>query len=248
MKPVLVIASLGVAVTAAAALRLAAAPALPPPHAGPGDVTAVRVLPVPGRAELVVEVRGGGAVRVSDFMLRDPARLVLDLVGARLVAPLMQYDGVERGGIRDVRYAQFRPDVVRVVLELDQARDYQLRQDSAGVHVAFAASQAFAACVHLMCEGEMKQIEKRHHFLMSETEYLKIIHQKTAALFQAACMGGAYLAGADQTVIDPLGAYGLGLGMAFQIVDDITDKDGLGKSRRNHRDRRYKSGREVLVR
>jgi type IV pilus assembly protein PilQ len=106
-------------------------------------VTAVSLLSAPGRAELVIDVRGN--VRVSDFVLRDPSRLVLDLVGAHLVAPAIRYDGVLRGGIRDLRYAQFRSDVVRVVVELEAARDYQVQQDSAGIHVAFAASQAFAA-------------------------------------------------------------------------------------------------------
>ncbi|HXY68971.1 MAG TPA: secretin N-terminal domain-containing protein [Gemmatimonadales bacterium] len=143
MKRALLIACVGLALGAAALQRLAALPALRPPHAGPGDVTAVSVLPSPGRAEVVVDVQG--TVRVSDFVLRDPARLVLDLVGAHLVAPTIQYDGVARGGIRDVRYSQFRSDVVRVVVQLDEARDYQVSQDSAGVHVTFAAAQAFAA-------------------------------------------------------------------------------------------------------
>ena len=143
MKRALFIACAGLMLGAAAAPRLAAVPSLPPPHAGPGDVTAVSVLPSPGRAEVVIEVQG--TVRVSDFVLHDPARLVLDLVGAHLVAPAMQYDGVARAGIRDIRYSQFRPEVVRVVVELDGARDYQVRQDGAGVHVAFAASQVFAA-------------------------------------------------------------------------------------------------------
>jgi type IV pilus assembly protein PilQ len=144
MKRAMLIASLGLGLSAAAAaLRLAAEPALPPPHTGPGDVTAVSVLPAPGRAELVIDVRGD--VRVSDFVLRDPSRLVLDLVGAHLVAPAIRYDGVVRGGIRDLRYSQFRSDVVRVVVELVQARDYEVQQDSSGIHVAFAASQAFAA-------------------------------------------------------------------------------------------------------
>ena len=95
-------------------------------------------------------------------------------------------------------------------------------------------SQAFAACAHVICEGEMKQIERRKSFLMSEAEYLKIIHQKTAALFQAACMGGAYLAGTDKQTIENLGQYGFNLGMAFQIVDDCLDLTGetesLGKT------------------
>ena len=143
MKRALFIACAGLVLGAAAAPRLAAVPYHAAPRAGPGDVTAVSVLPSPGRAEVVIDIQG--AVRVSDFVLHDPARLVLDLVGARLVAPTIQYDGVARGGIRDVRYSQFRSDVVRVVVQLDEARDYQVHQDSSGVHVTFAAAEAFAA-------------------------------------------------------------------------------------------------------
>ena len=95
-------------------------------------------------------------------------------------------------------------------------------------------TQALAACAHVMCEGEMKQIEKRSHFLMTENEYLKIIHQKTAALFQASCAGGAYLSGMDRAGIERLSNYGFGLGMAFQIVDDcldlVSETENLGKT------------------
>ena len=140
MKRALLIACLGLGVVAAASPRLVAAP---PPHRGSGDVTAVSVLPSPGRAEVVIDVQGG--VRVSDFVLRSPARLVLDLVGAHLVAPTIEYDGVARAGIRNIRYAQFRSDVVRVVVELDSTRDYQVAQDSTAVHVTFAAGEAFVA-------------------------------------------------------------------------------------------------------
>ena len=94
-------------------------------------------------------------------------------------------------------------------------------------------NQAFASCAHVMCEGEMKQIEKRADFLMDESEYLKIIHQKTAALFQAACMGGAYYSKTAIANIEKLGHYGFCLGMAFQIVDDcldlVGDSQSLGK-------------------
>jgi type IV pilus assembly protein PilQ len=126
---------------ALAALQLAAAPGRGP--APTGDVLGVSVLPAPGRAEVVVDVRG--QVAVTDFVLSNPARLVLDLAGARLVAPTLQYDGVSRAGIRNVRYSQFRPDVVRVVIEMDAARDYQLVQNDDAVRVTFAASETFAA-------------------------------------------------------------------------------------------------------
>ncbi len=83
--------------------------------------------------------------------------------------------------------------------------------------------RAFAACAHVMCEGEMKQIEKRKDFALPEEEYLRIIHKKTAALFQASCMGGTILAGGSLAAADKLGGFGYGLGMAFQIVDDCMD-------------------------
>ena len=126
---------------ALATLQLAALPTRSP--APTGDVLGVSVLAAPGRAEVVVDVRG--AVEVTDFVLSNPARLVLDLAGARLVGPSLQYDGVSRAGIRNVRYSQFRPDVVRVVIELDDVRDYQMVQSDAAVRVTFAATEAFTA-------------------------------------------------------------------------------------------------------
>jgi len=119
---------------ALAALTTAASPA---PTARPSaDVMAVSVRPASRGAELVVDVRG--VVEVSDFALSNPARVVMDLVGAHLVAPLITYDGVNRGGIRNLRYSQFRSDVVRVVVELDSARDYEVRQADAAVHLTIA--------------------------------------------------------------------------------------------------------------
>lgn len=94
--------------------------------------------------------------------------------------------------------------------------------------------EALSETAHRMCEGEMKQIEKRNDFFMEEATYLRIIHQKTAALFQAACMGGAYFSGMSLPHIEKVGRYGYHLGMAFQIVDDCLDIVGttevLGKT------------------
>ena len=94
-------------------------------------------------------------------------------------------------------------------------------------------SQAFASCAHIMCEGEMKQIEKRKDFDLSEEEYLKIIHKKTAALFQASCAGGAFFSSGNLALAEAMGRYGYALGMAFQIVDDcldlVGDHEAMGK-------------------
>lgn len=126
---------------ALAVLQLAALPVRD--RAPSSDVLGVSVVPAPGRAEVVIDVRG--PVEVTDFVLQNPARLVLDLTGAHLVAPALAYDGVNRAGIRGLRYSQFRPDVVRIVIELDDARDYRMTQGDNAVRVTFNAAQSFAA-------------------------------------------------------------------------------------------------------
>ncbi len=109
-----------------------------------GEVKAVSVLPAAGSVEVVIDLRG--AVDVQDFTLASPARLVVDLQGARLVAPAVLYDGANRGGIKNVRYAQFRPGVVRVVIDLDALKDYQIERRDGQVRVKIGSERtAFEA-------------------------------------------------------------------------------------------------------
>jgi type IV pilus assembly protein PilQ len=108
-----------------------------------GEVTAVSVLPGAGQTHVVIDVRG--IVSVQDFMLENPARLVIDLEGAKLNAPGSLYDGQARGGILNIRYSQFRPDVVRVVVELESVRGYQLTMVDENVHVSFGSDRSFQA-------------------------------------------------------------------------------------------------------
>jgi len=94
--------------------------------------------------EVVIELRG--AVDVQDFTLANPARLVIDLQGARLVAPVVLYDGQNRGGVKNLRYAQFRAGVVRVVIDLDALKDYQIERGDGQVRVKIGTERtAFAA-------------------------------------------------------------------------------------------------------
>jgi type IV pilus assembly protein PilQ len=128
----------------AAGLLAVAAPTLPASGFGDGEVRAVSVLPAAGKVSVVIDLRG--AVQVTDFTLTNPSRLVLDLQGTRLTGPSVLYDGQNRGGVKNVRYAQFKPDVVRVVIELDAAKDYKIDQATGSVTVSFGADRtAFAA-------------------------------------------------------------------------------------------------------
>jgi type IV pilus assembly protein PilQ len=109
-----------------------------------GEVRGVSVVPAAGKVEIVIDLQG--AAQVSDFTLTNPARLVIDLQGARLAAPAVLYDGKNRGGVRNVRYAQFKPDVVRVVVDLDVLKDYQVERVGAQVRVRIGTERtAFAA-------------------------------------------------------------------------------------------------------
>ncbi|MBK7918350.1 MAG: polyprenyl synthetase family protein [Chloroflexi bacterium] len=58
---------------------------------------------------------------------------------------------------------------------------------------------------------------------MDRETYKQIISLKTASLFEASAMLGAWLAGANESVIQALGDYAYNLGLTFQIVDDILD-------------------------
>lgn len=111
--------------------------------AGPGEVTAVSVLPGPGRVEVVIDV--AGSVSVQDFTLRNPDRLVIDVLGATLKVPNLGYDGQNRGGITNIRSAQFRPDVVRIVLDLERLTDYQLEYADDVIRVSVGTDRTFAA-------------------------------------------------------------------------------------------------------
>jgi octaprenyl-diphosphate synthase len=73
------------------------------------------------------------------------------------------------------------------------------------------------------CEGELRQVAQRENWQLSETEYLDIITEKSAALFSSCCYLGGLLGGADETKLRLLSNFGLNLGIAFQITDDLLD-------------------------
>ena len=121
---------------------------------GSGEVTAVSLAPSGGKAEVVIAVRG--AVDVRDFVLASPDRLVLDVVGAKLsdAAPAV-YDGVKRGGVLNLRYSQFRPDVVRIVIDLDSAKTYEVSRQGESIKIAFGSDQAFQAWSSVVAHAEL---------------------------------------------------------------------------------------------
>lgn len=88
--------------------------------------------------------------------------------------------------------------------------------------------------VRVICQGEITQILHRLDFAWTEEHYFRVIAEKTASLYAAACRLGAHYAGASPARLEALQTFGLELGIAFQIVDDCLDLDGdesvVGKS------------------
>lgn len=82
--------------------------------------------------------------------------------------------------------------------------------------------QALSEATTAMSEGEVSQIETRGEITSLPT-YLSIIRQKTAEFMSGCCRMGAILAGASKSQEEALAQYGINLGMAFQITDDLLD-------------------------
>lgn len=84
-----------------------------------------------------------------------------------------------------------------------------------------------------MVEGQFLELEQTHNWHIGKDEYLRIIIAKTGTLMSAACACGAAIAGASDEVMENLSGFGLNLGIAFQLIDDLLDytscQDTFGK-------------------
>lgn len=85
-----------------------------------------------------------------------------------------------------------------------------------------------------LSEGELFQMANIGNIDFTEDDYYQVIESKTAVLMEAACRGGAILGGLSRDEEEHLAAFGLNLGIAFQMTDDIidyrSDRDTMGKS------------------
>ena len=121
---------------AAGAAVFAAATALPAILLAQALVQGVRV--ESGAAGTIVAVTLTDSVARSAFTLAGPDRIVLDLPGSTLGALAGRgYDGRARGPVQNIRMSQYRPDVVRVVIDVDGAARYNLSGGNE-VRIAFA--------------------------------------------------------------------------------------------------------------
>lgn len=89
-----------------------------------------------------------------------------------------------------------------------------------------AVMRIFAKTLSDLAEGEMLQLQKAQTGDTAEEDYLRIIYNKTASLFEASCVSAAISAGASDVIVEAARNYAVALGSAFQIQDDILDYSG----------------------
>jgi len=79
---------------------------------------------------------------------------------------------------------------------------------------------------NIIAEGEVLQLLNCHDPDIDEENYLRVIRYKTAKLFEAAGRLGAVIGGGSEPQKDALARYGMHLGTAFQLIDDVLDYSG----------------------
>jgi len=110
------------------------------------------------------------------------------------------------------------------------ARAFQLMVEDGSLSVLSILSRAAAT----IAEGEVSQLVIQNDLATSLDQYFEVIRGKTAALFSAACEVGAVVAGRPAPEQAAMAAFGMDLGIAFQLVDDAldyaADQSKLGKT------------------
>ena len=99
--------------------------------------------------------------------------------------------------------------------------DYIL--STALLHVSYRIVSGLAELGRTLSDGEILQLENISNQTISEEAYYEVIKRKTAALFEACTEIGALSVGASKDDVEQARLFGLHLGMAFQIRDDIFD-------------------------
>lgn len=140
-------------------------------------------------------------------------------------ATLLHDDVVDESALRrgrDTANAMFGNAASVLVGDFLYSRAFQMMVEVDDMRVMRVLSDA----TNVIAEGEVLQLMNCHDADVDEVRYLQVIRYKTAKLFEAAGQLGAILGGASPEVERGLADYGMHLGTAFQIIDDVLDYSG----------------------
>ena len=140
-------------------------------------------------------------------------------------ATLLHDDVVDESSLRrgrETANALFGNAASVLVGDFLYSRAFQMMVDVGSMRVMEILSDA----TNIIAEGEVLQLMNCHDPDINEERYLQVIRYKTAKLFEAASRLGGILGDASRADEDAMAAYGMHLGTAFQLVDDVLDYSG----------------------
>ena len=140
-------------------------------------------------------------------------------------ATLLHDDVVDESSLRRGRKtanAEFGDAASVLVGDFLYSRAFQMIVEAGSLRVM----KVLADATNIIAEGEVLQLLNVHDADTDEESYLRVIRYKTAKLFEAATQVGAILGGASGESEKALAEYGMHLGTAFQLIDDVLDYSG----------------------
>jgi octaprenyl-diphosphate synthase len=140
-------------------------------------------------------------------------------------ATLLHDDVVDESDLRrgrDTANALFGNAASVLVGDFLYSRAFQMMVGVGSMRI----QQVLADATNIIAEGEVLQLMNCHNADIDVEQYLQVIRFKTAKLFEAAARIGAIIAGASPEQEEGLARYGMHLGTAFQLVDDVLDYSG----------------------
>ena len=140
-------------------------------------------------------------------------------------ATLLHDDVVDESDLRrgrETANALFGNAASVLVGDFLYSRAFQMMVEVADMRVMSVLSDA----TNVIAEGEVLQLMNCHDANVDEVRYLQVIRYKTAKLFEAAARLGAIIGGGSVLVEKGLADYGMHLGTAFQLIDDVLDYSG----------------------
>lgn len=171
---------------------------------------------------LVMSRACSGGASANEATVRYAAAAEL-LHNATLLHDDVADDSDQRRGVPTIR-SLMGPSVSVLVGDywLVKAMDLILGSADSDVKII----RIFSKTLSDLAEGEMLQLQKAQSGDTDEQDYLRIIYNKTASLFEAACVSAAVAVGAAPRQQEAARDYAVALGLAFQIKDDILDYAG----------------------
>ena len=158
---------------------------------------------------------------VSDARVHELAAIIEFIHTATLLHDDVVDESALRRG-RETANAAFGNAPAVLVGDFLYSRAFQMMVGIGSMRVM----EVLADATNTIAEGEVLQLMNCNDPDIDEAAYLRVIRYKTAKLFEASTRLGAVLGGADPARETAMAAYGMHLGTAFQLVDDILDYSG----------------------